>query len=94
MGLLKKVGLLGLHAPRNDYLLYDGHGSTRQLTDSTGAQKTDQSYSYDAYGVMLGGNPENSSPAGTSLLYAGEHFDTDSQHYYNRARWYDPETGL
>ena len=42
---------------------------------------------------MLGGNPESSSPAGTSLLYAGEHFDTDSQNYYLRARWYDSLSG-
>lgn len=28
------------------------------------------------------------------MLYAGEHFDTDMQHYYNRARWYNPLTGL
>ena len=40
---------------------------------------------------MLGGNP-TSSPA-TSLLYAGEMFDTNSQMYYNRARWYDTLTG-
>jgi RHS repeat-associated protein len=40
---------------------------------------------------MLGGNPA-SSPA-TSLLYAGEMFDTASQMYYNRARWYDTLTG-
>jgi len=34
------------------YLLYDGHGSTRQLSDNTGAF-TDNSFTYDAYGVML-----------------------------------------
>jgi RHS repeat-associated protein len=50
-------------------------------------------YDYDAYGVMLGGNPNHSAPAATSLLYAGEHFDTDSQNYYLRARWYDSLSG-
>ncbi len=39
-----------------DYLLYDGHGSTRQLSDNTGAL-TGDSFSYDAYGVMLAANP-------------------------------------
>jgi RHS repeat-associated protein len=34
------------------------------------------------------------STQATSLLYAGEYFDSDSQHYYNRARWYNPLTGL
>jgi len=81
----------GTTATDIDYLLYDGHGSTRQLISSNGTTVVD-SYSYDAYGVMLGGNPQ--TPAGTNLLYAGEHFDTDVQHYYNRARWYNPLNGL
>ncbi len=73
------------------YLLYDGHNSTRQLADSTGNLITNESYSYDAYGVMLGGNP--ASPVGTNLLYSGEWFDTKAQHYYLRERWYDPLNG-
>ena len=73
------------------YLLYDGHGSTRQLMASDGST-VDDSYSYDAYGVMLGGNP-TSAPT-TSLLYAGEQFDVDAQMYYLRARYYNPSNGL
>jgi len=73
-----------------EYLLYDGHGSTRQMADD-GGQITD-AFSYDAYGVMLGGNPQ--TPAATNLLYAGEQFDTDAQQYYLRARFYNPLTGL
>ena len=65
-------------AGTSKYLLYDGHGSTRQLVQSNGTTITD-SYSYDAYGVMLGGNPTSASPADTSMLYAGEQFDTDAQ---------------
>ena len=41
--------------------------------------------------MMLGGNP--TTPAGTNLLYAGEHFDTHQQSYYLRARWYNPSNG-
>jgi len=69
------------------YLLYDGHGSTRQTTDNAGV--VTDSFSYDAYGVTLG------SPASTStnLLYAGEQFDTHAQRYYLRARYYDPLNG-
>jgi len=78
-------------SPTPKYFLYDGHGSVRQLTNSSGS--VIESYSYDAYGVMLGGNPTPGAPAATLLLYAGEYFDTDSQHYYNRARWYDPLNG-
>ena len=73
------------------YLLYDGHGSTRQLMASDGST-VDDSFSYDAYGVMLGGNP-TSTPT-TSLLYAGEQYDVDAQMYYLRARYYNPSNGL
>ena len=41
---------------------------------------------------MLGGNPADTSGS-TSLLYAGEQFDTDLQQYYLRARFYDPING-
>ena len=73
-----------------EYLLYDGHGSTRQLLASNGSTISD-SFSYDSYGVMLGGNPQ--TPAGTNLLYAGEHFDTAAQNYYLRARLYNQNNG-
>jgi RHS repeat-associated protein len=76
-----------------DHLLYDGHGSTRQLTDDDITNVVVDCYGYDAYGVMLGGNPNNSAPAATSLLYAGEQFDLDAQQYYLRARYYDQNTG-
>lgn len=61
----------------------------RQVFDSTGAT-VEAGYSYDAYGVMLGANPTSATrdnPVGTSLLHAGEQFDTDLQMYYLRARW-------
>ena len=38
-------------------------------------------------------DPGKVAQQATSLLYAGEHFDTDSQNYYLRARWYDSLSG-
>jgi RHS repeat-associated protein len=73
------------------YLLYDGHGSTRQLADASG--NIAASYGYDAYGVMLGGNPTPASPAATNLLYSGEYFDAGLKQYNLRARNYDPLNG-
>ena len=67
--------------------LYDGHGSTRQLAGND--ESILEVYAFDAYGVNLNPTP---SPM-TSLLYAGEHYDSDAQHYYNRARWYNPSNG-
>lgn len=34
-----------------EYLLYNGHGSTRQLADSSGSIV--DSFSYDGYGILL-----------------------------------------
>ena len=71
--------------------MYDGHGSTRLLTDSSGTIA--DRMSYDAYGIMLGGNPTNLEPPTTNLLYSGEQFDVDLQQQYLRARWYDQNDG-
>ncbi len=38
-------------------------------------------------------NPGKVAAQATSLLYAGEQFDTNVQMYYNRARYYDQNTG-
>lgn len=80
------------------YLLYDGHGSTRQLVNAN--LSIQDTYSYDGYGVLLQetstelqNNPAITPEQATSLLYAGEQFDFGSQHYYNRARWYNPMNG-
>ncbi len=83
------------------HIIYDGHGSTRQLTDhpATGLASATDNYSYDAYGVLLQPDAAASQKPGftpkqtTNLLYAGEYFDANAQHYYNRARWYNPLNG-
>ena len=46
-------------------------------------------FNYDAYGVTLG-SPSSTS---TNLLYAGEMYDSQSDSYYLRARYYSPKTG-
>jgi RHS repeat-associated protein len=66
---------------------YDGAGSVRQLTDSTG--KVTDEYEYDAYGnsfTKTGTTPNN-------YLYRGEQYDSDLGLYYLRARYYNPNTG-
>ena len=75
------------------HLLYDGHGSTRQLADNNGAVTAN--YAYDAYGKMLGGNPgvTDGKTSATDLLYAGEQFDPGLQMEYLRARYYDQDNG-
>ncbi len=70
------------------YLIYDGHGSVRQLVDNTGSLVTGQQFNYDAYG-----NLTNTVSPQTNLLYAGEQWDTALRMYYLRARYYDPANG-
>jgi RHS repeat-associated protein len=70
------------------FLLYDGHGSTRQLADGSGG--VGGRYNYDAYGETLTGS---TSPAQTSLLFCGEQFDSGLEMYNLRARYYNPANG-
>ena len=66
---------------------YDGHGSVRFLTSSTGA--ITDTYDYDAFGNVIsstGSTPNN-------YLFAGEQFDPALGIYYNRARYYDQRQG-
>ena len=73
------------------YLLADGHRSTRQVISAAGAVQA--CYNYDAYGMMLGGAPTPENPALTSHLYSGEVYDLQQQQYYLRARYYDQSNG-
>jgi RHS repeat-associated protein len=42
---------------------------------------------------MLGTDDTAAENAGTSLLYAGEQYDSELDHYYLRARYYNPWSG-
>ncbi|WP_143821127.1 RHS repeat-associated core domain-containing protein, partial [Motiliproteus sp. MSK22-1] len=66
---------------------YDGLGSTRVLTDTSGTQ-TD-GYDYEAFGETLNqtGTTEN------SYLFTGEQLDSSLNQYYLRARYYDQNSG-
>jgi RHS repeat-associated protein len=70
------------------YFTFDGHGSTRVLTDIAGAIL--ELYSFDAYGNAIGFDP---SVALTEFLYSGEQFDSKIGQQYLRQRYYDPATG-
>jgi RHS repeat-associated protein len=68
------------------WLLGDNLGTVRDILDNTG--KVTQHYIYDAYGQILSG-----TTLLTRYLYTGREYDFDTHLQYNRARWYDPETG-
>lgn len=66
---------------------YDGLGSTRSLSDGTGA--ISDTYNYEAFGELLNqtGSTDN------SYLFAGEQFDANLGQYYLRARYYSQGVG-
>jgi RHS repeat-associated protein len=70
------------------HFTFDGHGSTRVLTDLAGAIV--ELYAFDAYGNAIGFDP---SVALTEFLYSSEQFDSKIGQQYLRARYYDPATG-
>jgi RHS repeat-associated protein len=69
------------------YLLVDQLGSTRALTNSSGAVTA--TFTYDAWGNLTG----STGSATTPFMYAGQYLDPTTGLYYMQARWYDPSTG-
>lgn len=69
------------------YFLYDGLGSTTDLTDDEG--DVVDGYTYDVFGPIRSqsGSSEN------YWLFTGEQRDSESGLYYLRARYYDPAIG-
>jgi len=68
------------------YYLTDALGSTRALSDQTGA--VTDTYLYSAYGVLL----VHTGSSDNSFLFAGQQQDGSSGLVYLRARYYDPAT--
>ena len=71
----------------SSYSLYDGQGSVRALTNSSGVI-TDQ-YTYDAFGNLQSSSGSTVNP----YRYTGQQFDSLTGLYDLRARYYDPTTG-
>jgi RHS repeat-associated protein len=61
-------------------------GNTRLISNTSGAVQA--SYTYDAYGNLLGKTGTVANPFG----YAGQYTDSESGLIYLRARYYDPST--
>jgi RHS repeat-associated protein len=69
------------------YLHADQQGSTRMLTNSTGAVVG--TYTYSPYGLTTG----HTGTTVTALQYDGQYTDGESALIYLRARYYDPANG-
>jgi RHS repeat-associated protein len=66
------------------YFLTDALGSTRELVDDSEAL-TD-SYVYTPYGELANHNGTSTN----SFLFTGEQYDSETDNYYLRARYYSP----
>jgi RHS repeat-associated protein len=87
------------------YYAYDGLGSVRSITDTTGTLQ--ETYDYDAYGTLIGlakRNPVSGQLESADLtnsinkpssdyLYTGEQWDADLGMYFLRARYLNTNTG-
>jgi RHS repeat-associated protein len=69
------------------YYEADGLGSVTSLTSSAGAIAN--TYTYDSFGKQTASSGSVTNP----FRYTGREFDTETNLYYNRARYYDPTTG-
>jgi len=75
-------------ADANSYYHYDGLGSTRQLTGSTGA--VSKSYTYDSFGNLIASSGATTNAYG----FTGEqHFGEADSLVFLRARYYSPNYG-
>jgi len=75
------ISPVGVSAPV--FYVKDHLGSTRALVSNTGS--VTNLIDYDSFGKPLG------TATGTRFLYTGREYDADTELYYYRARWYDPQ---
>jgi RHS repeat-associated protein len=73
------------------YFLGDVQGSTRLLSDETGAITS--SYDYSAFGKLVYPPATLSTNAETAYLYTGQQYDAATEMYSLRARYYAPGAG-
>jgi RHS repeat-associated protein len=77
------------------YYHFDGLGSVAALTDINGLMV--EYYEYDVYGAPtirdLNGTILDTSQFGNPYMFTGREYDTETDLYYYRARYYSPTIG-
>jgi len=69
------------------YYHFDGLGSVIALSDVNSSVIVER-YSYDVFG-----QPNTTSSLGNPYMFTGRRYDDESDLYYYRARYYDPQIG-
>jgi RHS repeat-associated protein len=88
------AGPIGTETQRGSYTFHtDALGSVVALSDDHG--KLVEAYRYTPYGESYGPgfSGEAESDSLSSMRFAGQYLDSESDLYYMRAREYEPETG-
>jgi RHS repeat-associated protein len=76
-----------LRGTTTDFYEADGLGSVTSLTNSSGASA--ETYTYDSFGNLTA----STGSLTNSLRYTGREFDSETNLYYYRARYYGPAIG-
>jgi uncharacterized delta-60 repeat protein/RHS repeat-associated protein len=82
-----------------EYLLYDGHGSTRAIAKATVNSFSDSlivansEIDYDAFGTAAGLVSLDTANSVSELLYSGEQYDSSLKEQYLRNRYYNQFIG-
>ncbi|MFX3617838.1 MAG: RHS repeat domain-containing protein [Sporolactobacillus sp.] len=71
------------------YFLTDQRGDVFQIVNPSGDKVG--SYTYDAYGNIL--STDGDIAKENAVRYASYYYDSEMQHYYLQARYYDPQNG-
>ena len=69
------------------YYHQNAHGDVVKITTAAGA--VNRSYDYDAFG----NEKDPASADANPFRYCGEYWDSETETYYLRARYYDPSIG-
>lgn len=85
-GTIYYYGLNRTHNSNGEIYVYNAHGDTVQLVKDNAVVV---SYTYDAFGNLTSQVGESDNP----FLYGSEYFDSETQTYYLRARYYNPANG-
>jgi RHS repeat-associated protein len=76
------------------WYVFDGLGSTRALVDNAGVVGADGAFGYeDAFGKPYSLSNPTSGIALTGFFLNGQQWDGSENLYFNRARYYQPQTG-
>jgi RHS repeat-associated protein len=73
------------------YYGYDGHGNVRFLMDPNG--NITDTYTYDAFGVLIARSTSGGTSTPNNHLYCGEEYDPELGLYYLRSRYLNPTDG-